>query len=152
MLKEGDKAPDFALQDDTGKKVSLKSLRGKRVILYFYPKDDTPGCTREACGFRDQFADFGRVNAAVYGVSKDSLDSHKNFKSKYSLPFPLLSDPDLEVAKEYGAWGEKNMYGKKIMGIIRSTFIIDEKGRIEKIYRNVRVDGHTDAVLAHLTA
>ncbi|HEY3128475.1 MAG TPA: thioredoxin-dependent thiol peroxidase [Acidobacteriota bacterium] len=152
MLKEGDKAPDFTLQDDTGKKVSLKSLRGKRVILYFYPKDDTPGCTREACGFRDQFADFGTVNAAVYGVSKDSLDSHKKFKSRYSLPFPLLSDPDLVVAKEYGAWGEKNMYGKKIMGIIRSTFIIDAKGRIEKIYRNVKVDGHIDAVLAHLTA
>ncbi len=152
MLKEGDQAPDFALQDDTGKEVSLKNLRGKKVILYFYPKDDTPGCTREACGFRDQFADFSRVNAAVYGVSKDSLDSHKKFKSKYSLPFPLLSDPDLKVAKAYGAWGEKNMYGKKTMGIIRSTLIVDENGIIEKIYRNVKVDGHTDAVLAHLTA
>ena len=150
MLKEGDSAPDFSLQDDKDKRVSLKALRGKKVVLYFYPKDDTPGCTREACGFRDRFADFSSADAVIYGVSKDSPQSHQQFREKYSLPFPLLSDPDLEVAKSYGAWGEKNMYGKKTYGIIRSTFVIDEKGKIEKMYRNVKVDGHADALLAHL--
>ncbi|MBI4456144.1 MAG: thioredoxin-dependent thiol peroxidase [Acidobacteria bacterium] len=151
MLKEGDKAPDFSLQDDTGREVSLKDLRGKKVVLYFYPKDDTPGCTREACGFRDRLADFARANAVIYGVSKDSLDSHQAFKNKYSLPFALLSDPELKVTKAYGAWGEKNLYGKKTHGIIRSTFVIDEKGKIEKAYTNVKVDGHAEALLEHFS-
>jgi len=151
MLKEDDKAPDFSLQDESGQKVTLKSLRGKKVVLYFYPKDDTPGCTREACDFRDHFADFGDANTVIYGVSKDSLDSHRQFKDKYSLPFPLLSDPDLEVAKAYGAWGEKNNYGKITMGLIRSTFVIDEQGKIEKAFRNVKVEGHADALLGHLS-
>ena len=150
MLKAGDKAPDFSLEDDSGQRITLKSLRGRKVILYFYPKDDTPGCTREACGFRDHWAGFGKVNAAVYGVSKDSIDSHQKFKEKYSLPFPLLSDPELETAKAFGAWGEKNMYGKKTMGLIRSTFVIDEQGKIEKVYGKVDVDEHADALLTYL--
>jgi len=151
MLTEGQKAPDFRLADDSGKEVSLKDLRGKKVILYFYPKDDTPGCTREACDLRDNFSRLKSKNVVVYGVSKDSIESHVKFKSKYSLPFPLLSDPDHKLAESYGAWGEKNMYGKKTMGTIRSTFIIDEDGKIEKAYRNVKVDGHVERLLEDLT-
>jgi peroxiredoxin Q/BCP len=150
MLQEGDQAPDFTLQDESGMPVSLGGLRGSKVVLYFYPKDDTPGCTREACEFRDKAPDFDRSRAYIYGVSRDSLESHRKFKDKYSLPFPLLADPDLRVAKAYGAWGEKVSYGKKTEGLIRSTFIIGADGRIEKIYRNVKVDGHADAVLAAL--
>ncbi|HLG19175.1 MAG TPA: thioredoxin-dependent thiol peroxidase [Bdellovibrionota bacterium] len=151
MLKEGDKAPEFQLQDDSGKEVSLKDLKGKKVVLYFYPKDDTPGCTKEACSFRDDYAKYKKMNAVIFGVSKDPVDSHKEFKTKYSLPFPLLVDPDAKLAQDYGAWGEKNMYGKKSMGLIRSTYVIDENGKLEKIYRNVKVDGHSEAILGHLS-
>ena len=151
MLKEGDQAPDFTLQDDSGKSVSLKDLRGKKVVLYFYPKDDTPGCTREACDFRDKLSDFRRSGALIYGVSRDSQQSHRKFRDKYSLPFPLLSDPGLEVAKAFGAWGPKVSFMKKVLGLIRSTIVIDEKGRVEKIYHNVKVKGHADAVLNALT-
>ena len=119
--------------------------------MYFYPKDDTPGCTREACSFRDLSEDFARTRTVVYGVSRDSLDSHQKFKTKYSLPFPLLSDSDLDIARAYGAWGKKTLYGKITHGVIRSTFVIDREGTIEKIYRNVKVDGHADAVLAFLS-
>lgn len=150
MVKEGQKAPDFRLQETTGKEVSLKDLKGKKVVLYFYPKDDTPGCTREACDLRDNFAAFKKKNAVIYGVSRDSIDSHTKFKTKYNLPFPLLSDPEHKLAESYGAWGEKNMYGKKTMGIIRSTFVIDEEGKIEKIYKNVKVDGHAEKLLENL--
>ena len=151
ILKEGDKAPDFSLQDDSGKEISLKNFQGKKVVLYFYPKDDTPGCTKEACDFRDTIKDFKAKNVVVYGVSRDSLESHHKFKEKYSLPFPLLSDPEVKLAESYGAWGEKNMYGKKTMGIIRSTFVIDEKGKIQKIYRNVKAEGHAEQVLNFLS-
>ncbi len=152
MLKEGDKAPDFSLQDDSGKEVSLRDFRGKKVILYFYPKDDTPGCTKEACGFRDNVAKFKSANMMIYGVSRDSLESHRKFKTKYSLPFPLLSDPDTKLAQAYGAWGEKTMYGKKSMGLIRSTFVINEDGKIEKVYGNVKAEGHAEELLQFLKA
>jgi peroxiredoxin Q/BCP len=151
MLKEGDKAPDFSLQDDSGKEVSLKDLKGKKVVLYFYPKDDTPGCTKEACSFRDDYSKYKKANTVIYGVSKDSVDSHQEFKKKYSLPFPLLVDTDAKLAQQYGAWGEKNMYGKVSMGLIRSTFVIDENGKLEKIYQNVKVDGHSEALIEHLS-
>ena len=150
MLKEGQKAPDFRLQETSGKEVSLKDLKGKKVVLYFYPKDDTPGCTRESCDLRDNFAAFKKKNTVIYGVSRDSIESHVKFTDKYNLPFPLLSDPDHKLAEAYGAWGEKNMYGKKTMGIIRSTFVIDEDGKIGKIYKNVKVDGHAEKVLENL--
>ncbi len=152
MLKDGDKAPDFSLQADTAEEISLKNLKGKKVVLYFYPKDDTPGCTKEACDFRDSYSKFQKSGALIYGVSGDSLDSHRKFKQKYSLPFPLLADPGNKLAETYGAYGEKNMYGKKTMGIIRSTFVIDEKGKIEKVYRHVKVDGHAEALLTQLSA
>ena len=150
MLNEGDNAPDFSLPDDSGREVSLQQLKGNKVILYFYPKNDTPGCTREACAFRDDFSKFKRKNTVIYGVSPDSPESHTKFKKKYNLPFPLLADADKTLAKQYGAWGEKTMYGKKMTGMIRSTFVIDEKGKIEKIYRKVKVDGHSEKILEHL--
>ncbi len=152
MLKEGEKAPDFALQDDSGKEVRMRDLKGNRVILYFYPKDDTPGCTTEACNFRDNLPKFKKMDAVVYGVSRDSVDSHQKFKKKYSLPFPLLSDPEGKLIEAYGAWGEKNMYGKKSMGIIRSTFVIDGNGTIEKVYPKVKPDVHADELLDYLSS
>jgi len=150
MLKEGDPAPPFTLESDEGKKVSLKDFAGKKIVLYFYPKDDTPGCTKEACSFSENFGTLQKKGAVVLGVSADSVDSHKKFKQKYGLRFPLLSDPDREVIKKYGVWKEKNMYGKKMMGIERSTFVIDEKGKIAHIFPKVKVDGHTEAVLKNL--
>lgn len=150
MVKEGQKAPDFRLQETSGKEVSLKELKGKKVVLYFYPKDDTPGCTREACDLRDNFSTFKKKNTVIYGVSRDTIESHEKFTKKYSLPFPLLSDPEHKLAEAYGAWGEKNMYGKKTMGIIRSTFVIDENGKIEKVYKNVKVDGHIEKLIENL--
>jgi len=129
-LKPGDMAPDFELVSDAGAKVRLSSLRGRKVVLYFYPKDDTPGCTKQACGFRDAYADLESVTAVVVGVSLDSPESHTRFKSKYRLPFTLLSDPDHSVASRYGAWGEKTLYGKKYEGILRSHFVLDEGGVI----------------------
>jgi peroxiredoxin Q/BCP len=147
MLKEKDKAPDFTLLSDDGKKISLRDFRGKKVILYFYPKDNTSGCTREACAFRDSIKYFEKNNIAVIGVSKDNIESHKKFKEKYSLPFTLLSDESLDVIKAYDAWKEKSMYGKKFMGVQRSTFIIDEKGYIKHIFPKVKVDGHIDEII-----
>ena len=147
MLKEGDKAPDFSLDSDSGKKVSLKDFAGKTLVLYFYPKDDTPGCTREAQAFEAAKAKFAKAGAAVVGVSRDSVASHCKFRDKYGLSFPLLADPDRKVHEAYGAWGEKVMYGKKVLGAIRSTFVI-QGGKIVKAFPTVKVDGHSDAVLA----
>lgn len=146
-LEVGDKAPDFTLPADSGGKVSLKELKGKTVVLYFYPKDDTPGCTAEACAFRDQLPDFSKVKAAVVGISRDSVASHDKFKKKFTLPFPLASDEEGKVSEAYGTWVEKSMYGKKYMGIERATFLIDGKGVIRNIWRKVKVDGHAEEVL-----
>jgi peroxiredoxin Q/BCP len=146
-LAVGDKAPDFTLPTDGGGEVSLKALKGKTVVLYFYPRDDTPGCTTEACAFRDALPDFSKVKATVIGVSKDTVASHDKFKTKFKLPFPLASDADGKVCEAYGAWGEKSMYGKKYMGIERSTFLIDGKGVVRNIWRKVKVDGHAAEVL-----
>jgi peroxiredoxin Q/BCP len=151
MVKEGRKAPDFTLPSSQGGEVSLKSLRGKPVVLYFYPKDDTPGCTREACAFRDSQAALKKRGAVVLGLSGDSLQSHERFKAKYKLNFPLLADTDKAVAKKYGAWGEKVMYGKKVVGMIRSTFVIDPEGVVRKVFPRVRVDGHAEQVLEALS-
>jgi len=154
MLKEGDKAPDFCLKgiDEEGKEKEfcLKDFTGKKVILYFYPKDNTPGCTQEACDFRDNIERVKSKGAVVLGVSPDSISSHKKFFEKYGLNFPLLSDPDKKVAEAYGAYGEKKMYGKITKGIIRSTFIIDEEGKIKKAFYNVKVKGHVDKVIENL--
>jgi peroxiredoxin Q/BCP len=152
MLKEGQKAPDFTLASSEGVEVSLKDLRGKRVVLYFYPKDDTPGCTREACSFRDSQAQIRKTGAVVLGVSPDAVASHDKFRAKYRLNFPLLADPDKALAKKFGAWGEKLMYGKKVTGLIRSTFLIDGEGVIRKVFPKVRVDGHAEKVLEALKA
>ncbi len=150
MLQEGTIAPDFTLAADGGGEVSLSSYRGKKVVLYFYPKDDTPGCTTEACSFRDDYADLVRAGAVVLGVSPDTVKSHDKFKLKYELPFALLSDPDHAVTELYGAWGEKKMYGRTYMGVLRSTFIIDEGGKIIKVFPNVKPKGHSEQVLAAL--
>ena len=148
MLQAGDKAPDFETETDGGGKVRLKDLRGRKVILYFYPKDNTPGCTTEACDFRDQATAIDDADAVVLGVSPDSVRSHDNFKKKHELPFTLVSDPDHSVAEAYGVWREKSMYGRKYMGIVRSTFLIDEKGKIAEAWDKVRVKGHVDDVLS----
>jgi thioredoxin-dependent peroxiredoxin len=152
MVKEGQKAPDFTLPSSAGGEVSLKSLKGKRVVLYFYPKDDTPGCTKEACAFRDAQARIKKTGAVVLGVSPDSLASHEKFRAKYKLNFPLLADGDKTVAKKFGAFGEKVMYGRKVVGMIRSTFVIDEEGVVRKVFPRVRVDGHDEKVLEALAA
>ena len=149
-LDIGSAAPDFSLPSTSGGEVSLKSLRGSRFVLYFYPKDDTPGCTVEACDFRDNLARVTKASALVFGVSKDSPSTHEKFRAKYSLPFPLLSDAGNLVARSYGAFGKKLMYGKPVEGTIRSTFIIDAKGKIEQVFSPVKVKGHVDAVLAAL--
>ncbi len=150
MVKEGKAAPKFTLPSSEGGEVSLEDLKGKTVVLYFYPKDDTPGCTRQACAFRDSQAAIKKKGAVVLGVSGDSLAAHEKFKAKYKLNFPLLSDPDKAVAKKYGAWGEKVMYGKKVTGMIRSTFVIDKEGIVSKVFPRVRVDGHAEKVLEAL--
>ena len=149
-LQVRDKAPDFSLPDQDGKTVSLKSLKGKQVVLYFYPKDDTPGCTKEACGFRDSWSAIEKANTVVLGVSMDDAESHQKFIKKYSLPFTLLCDEDGTVSKAYGVYKKKNMYGKIYWGIERSTFIIDETGKLKAIFRKVTVDGHVDEVQAAL--
>jgi peroxiredoxin Q/BCP len=146
-LAIGDKAPDFTLPTSGNGTVSLAALKGRKVILYFYPKDDTPGCTKEACSFRDALPDFEGADAVVIGVSKDSVASHDKFRSKYALPFMLASDKDGDTAERYGAWIEKSMYGRKYMGLDRSTFLIDGEGRLRGIWRGVRVPGHVDEVL-----
>ena len=150
MVKEGKAAPKFTLPSSEGGLVSLEGLKGKTVVLYFYPKDDTPGCTKEACAFRDTQAALKKKGAVVLGVSGDPLPAHEKFKAKYKLNFPLLSDPDKAVAKKYGAWGEKVMYGKKVTGMIRSTFVIDGEGVVRRVFPRVRVDGHADKVLEAL--
>ena len=152
MVEIGNKARLFSLPSTSGGIVALRKLRGKKVVVYFYPRDDTPGCTREACDFRDNLARVRATGAVVLGVSSDTLASHDKFRAKYSLPFDLLSDTDHAVAKKYGAWGEKTLYGKKSMGTIRSTFVIDEEGRITAKWSPVRVNGHVDEVLAALGA
>jgi len=150
QLSEGDGAPDFQLESSSGKPVRLSSLRGSQVVLYFYPADDTSGCTKEACAFRDNLPKFERLDAVVLGVSRDSLESHRDFIGKYSLNFTLLSDEDLAVHRLYGTWQLKNMYGRKYWGTERSTFVIDSQGKIKKIFRKVKVDGHETDVLQAL--
>ncbi len=152
MLTEGEKAPAFRLEADSGEEIGLDGFRGKYLVLYFYPKDSTPGCTREAQGFTEARARLAAAGAAVVGVSKDSLKSHGSFRDKYAINFPLLSDPDLVAHKAYDAYGEKTLYGKKTMGTIRSTFVIDPEGRIVRAFRGVKVDGHVDAVLETIRA
>ncbi|MCI0450673.1 MAG: thioredoxin-dependent thiol peroxidase [Chlorobi bacterium] len=150
MLKPGDKAPDFKLDADSGETVSLKDFKGKKVVLYFYPKDMTSGCTAEACDFRDSIKKFEKKNTVVIGVSADNSESHIKFKGKYNLPFTLLSDESKKVLHSYGVWQEKSMYGRKYMGIARTTFVIDEHGKIEKVYQKVKVPGHIDEILNDL--
>jgi peroxiredoxin Q/BCP len=150
VIEEGKPAPEFELTSDSGQEVSLASLRGKPVVLYFYPKDDTPGCTAQACGIRDAWGEFERAGAVVLGVSPDGEASHVKFKEKYGLPFPLLADTDHKVCEEYGVWGEKSMYGKTYMGVVRSTFVIDADGNVAKVMRKVKPDTHADDVLAVL--
>ena len=151
-LKEGDVAPDFALESTSGKKVKLSSLKGKNVVLYFYPRDDTPGCTAEACSFRDNLPRFKGAEATILGVSSDSIDSHKKFINKYSLNFDLLSDEDLKAHKLYDTWKLKNFGGKDYWGTERSTFVIGPDGKIKRIFRKVKVDGHEAEVLEALAA
>lgn len=150
MLEVGDKAPEFTLKDDQGADVSLKDFKGKTVVLYFYPKDDTPGCTKEACDFRDNIKKFTKKNAAIVGVSPDETKAHVKFKTKYDLPFSLLSDPEKKMLQAYGVWKEKSMYGRKYMGVERTTFVIDGKGVITRIYPKVSVTGHIDIILSEL--
>jgi thioredoxin-dependent peroxiredoxin len=150
MVEEGKPAPTFTLPSDSGKDVSLDSLRGQPVVLYFYPKDDTPGCTTQARGIRDAWAEFEQRGAVVVGVSPDSASSHAKFREKYGLPFTLLADEDHSVAEAYGVWVEKNMAGRKYMGVERSTFVIDADGNVAKVMRRVKPDTHADAVLAAL--
>jgi thioredoxin-dependent peroxiredoxin len=150
MLKEGDRAPDFTLPDQDKNPVSLSGFKGKKVVVYFYPKDDTPGCTTEACSFRDANDLYLAKGAVVLGISADDAESHQQFRKKYNLPFHLLSDPDHKTIEEYGAWGEKNLYGKISHGIIRSTFIVDEKGIIIKAYPKVKPEFHAQDVLMYL--
>jgi len=149
-LELSTKAPAFTLVSDSGEKVKLSQFKGKTVVLYFYPKDDTPGCTKEACAFRDAQSEMVKLGAVVLGVSPDTVESHAKFRDKYTLNFPLLADPDHAVAELYGAWREKNMYGKKSMGVQRSTYIIDGQGKIAKLWKKVSVDGHDADVLAAL--
>jgi thioredoxin-dependent peroxiredoxin len=151
-IDAGQKAPDFALAADDGTKVKLSSLKGNPVVLYFYPKDDTPGCTKEACAFRDRSKELEKLGATVLGVSADSIESHETFRDKFKLNFPLLADTDHQVAEKYGAWREKNMYGKKSMGIQRSTFLIDADGKVAKVWKAVQVDGHDQQVIDAIKA
>lgn len=149
-LKVGDKAPSFSLKATDGSTVKLSDFKGRKLVLYFYPRDMTPGCTKEACGFRDDYSALKRRGVEVVGVSGDSQASHQKFTDAYSLPFPLLSDPDHSMMAKYGAWGEKTMYGKKVTGVIRSTFIIDGDGKIAHIFRKVKTDTHSKDVAAVL--
>ena len=152
MVEEGHEAPDFELTSDAGEQVRLSQFRGKPVVLYFYPRDDTPGCTAQACGIRDSYEDFEQRGAVVLGVSPDEESSHVKFKQKYGLPFTLLADPDHDVAEKYGVWGERKYMGKTYMGVERSTFLIDEDGRIAKVMRRVKPDTHAELVLEALAA
>jgi peroxiredoxin Q/BCP len=152
MIAEGSPAPDFELQSDTGETVRLSALRGKPVVLYFYPKDHTSGCTTQACAIRDAWSEFERAGAVVLGVSPDSVDSHVSFRADYELPFTLLADPDHAVAELYGVWAEKSRYGRTYMGIVRSTFVIDAEGGVVRVMRNVKPATHADDVLQILAA
>lgn len=147
MLQIGQKIPSFTVKDDAGNHFSDADLLGKRVVLYFYPKDDTPGCTTEACGFRDNLSDFAQLNVPIYGVSKDSVTKHQKFKTKHNLTFTLLSDEESDMCEKFGVWQEKSMYGKKYMGIARTTFIISPEGVVEHVFENVKVSGHVAEVL-----
>ena len=147
MIEEQQAAPDFTLLDQNGSEVILSKLRGKPVVLYFYPKDDTPGCTTEACAFRDARLDYEKAGAAVIGVSPDNVKSHAKFAKKYELPFTLVADVEHKVCADYGVWQEKSMYGKTSMGVVRATFVIDGEGIVRKVFPKVKVDGHSDAVL-----
>ena len=151
MVEEGKPAPDFTLRSDAGEDLSLSDVRGRPVVLYFYPRDDTPGCTRQACSFRDAYADFEDRGVTILGVSPDTEAAHVRVKEKYGLPFTLLADPEHDVAELYGVWVEKNMYGKKSMGIKRSTFVIDAAGNVVKAMLGVKPEGHAEAVLAVLS-
>lgn len=152
FIEEGKKAPAFTLTADDGSKVKLSDLAGAPIVLYFYPKDDTPGCTKEACAFRDRQKELTKLGAKVFGVSPDTVESHVKFRDKYKLNFPLLADPDHKIAEKYGAWREKNMYGKKTMGIQRSTYVIDAEGKVAKVWKRVQVDGHDAKVIEALKA
>jgi peroxiredoxin Q/BCP len=149
-VEPGQRAPAFTLLADDGGRVRLSDLRPRRVVLYFYPRDDTPGCTREACGFRDRRPEIQKAGAVVLGVSADSVESHRAFRKKFGLNFPLLADVDHAVSQKYGAWREKNLYGKKSFGIQRSTFLIDADGKVAKVWKRVHVDGHDEQVLEAL--
>lgn len=151
MVDVGETAPDFTLVSDEGKEVSLRDYLGKKVVLYFYPKDGTPGCTQEAKEFRDLAEEFSKENAVILGVSKDSVESHQKFKEKHGLPFTLLSDPEGKVLDLYGVWKKKSLYGRTFMGTERTTFLIDRRGKVKKVYRKVRVKGHAQACLLELT-
>lgn len=150
MVEEGKKAPDFKLKNQDGKTISLNEFKGKNIVLYFYPKDDTSGCTKEACNFRDEFPLFNDIDAVILGVSPDSVQSHKKFAEKYKLPFNLLSDEARGVLEKYGVWKEKSMYGRKYMGVERTTVIIDKNGKIKKIFPKVKVEGHNQEILEAL--
>ena len=152
MLEVGTKAPEFTLPDKDGNSVSLTDFAGKKVVLYFYPKDTTPGCTRQACAFAGAYEEFKRINAVIIGVSKDSVASHQKFAENYGLPFILLSDPELTAIQAYGVWQEKKLYGKVSMGVVRSTFVIDENGIIEKVMPKVKPDTNAEEILAYLKA
>ena len=147
MIEEGKPAPEFELTSDSGETVKLSDLRGKQVVVYFYPKDDTPGCTTQACGIRDVYGEFERAGAVVLGISPDDESSHVKFRDKYNLPFPLLADIGHKVADEYGVWGDKNFAGRKYMGVARSTFVVAEDGTVKKVMRNVKPATHADDVL-----
>jgi thioredoxin-dependent peroxiredoxin len=149
-LDAGDKAPAFTLPDQDGAKVSLKDFAGQQVVVYFYPRDDTPGCTKEACQFNDNLRAFAKAKVTVLGISADSADKHQKFREKYGLKFPLLTDADHKVGEAYGAWGEKTLYGKKSVGVIRSTFLIGPDGKVARAWYHVKADGHADKVLAEL--
>jgi peroxiredoxin Q/BCP len=150
LLQAGAKAPDFNTSDQSGKKVGLKDYRGKKVVLYFYPKDDTPGCTKEACAFRDHFAEFKKLGVEVLGVSVDTEKSHKSFAEKFKLPFTLLADTEKKIVNAYGVWGEKSMYGRKYMGTSRVTYLIDESGRIAAVFPKVKPEEHAGEILGQL--
>jgi thioredoxin-dependent peroxiredoxin len=152
MVETGKPAPDFTLSDQQGKKVTLSKLKGSPVVIYFYPKDDTPGCTKEACAFRDAFAEYEKAGAKILGVSPDAVESHVKFIKKYELPFTLLADTETKVCESFGVWKEKSMYGKKYMGVERTTFVIDSKGIVRQIFPKVKVDGHSDEVLEAVKA
>ncbi|WP_339855378.1 thioredoxin-dependent thiol peroxidase [uncultured Nisaea sp.] len=152
MVDVGEKAPEFSMATDGGGTVSLTGLKGRKVVLYFYPKDDTPGCTKEACAFRDAMPDFSGIDAEIIGVSKDPVAKHDKFKAKYDLPFTLASDEESDVCEKFGVWVEKNMYGRKYMGIERATFLIDGEGVVRNVWRKVKVPGHAEAVLEAVKA